>query len=121
LQYLHYDVKRQRQRQNDSSLLLWFKFSLSGSCPQGSECNFKHDEEAWEHYQRNVCFDFLNKGKCEKVPECRFVHSLTEESAVRDAKHSRREKLSESLSLMGIISVHSSAAELILYICWLQW
>jgi hypothetical protein len=87
-QYWRYDVKRQRQGQNDGSLLC-FKFTYSGSCPRGSECKFKHDEEAREHCQRNVCFDFLNRGKCEKGPECRFVHSLTEESAVRDAKPRR--------------------------------
>ncbi|KAM0892668.1 hypothetical protein ACQ4PT_025596 [Festuca glaucescens] len=85
LQYWRYDVKRQRQGQNDGSLLC-FKFTSSGSCPRGSNCNFKHDEEAREHCQRNVCFEFLNKGKCGKGPECRFAHSLTEEAAVRDAK-----------------------------------
>jgi hypothetical protein len=40
-----------------------------------------------EHYQRNVCFDFLNKGKCEKGPDCKFSHSL--ETSVGDARPRR--------------------------------
>jgi hypothetical protein len=42
-----------------------------------------------EHYQRNVCFDFLNKGKCERGPECKFAHSLSGDTSIRDSRPRR--------------------------------
>lgn len=95
VQYWRYDVKRQRQGETDGSRLC-FKFTSSGSCPRGSKCNFRHDEEAREHCKRNVCFYFLNKGKCERGPECKFAHSLSEEAAVRDAKPRSERRRAES-------------------------
>lgn len=78
LQYWRYDVPQKRQRQGGPQKLC-FKFTSSGSCPQGETCHFRHDTDAREQCMRNVCFDFLNKGKCERGPDCRFNHSFIEE------------------------------------------
>ncbi|PKA64259.1 Zinc finger CCCH domain-containing protein 59 [Apostasia shenzhenica] len=78
-QYWRFDVSKKRQRQEGvNGERLCFKYTSSGSCPQGKKCSYRHDENAREHYTRNVCFDFLNKGKCERGPDCRFRHSLVE-------------------------------------------
>ncbi|KAM7515640.1 hypothetical protein LguiA_005223 [Lonicera macranthoides] len=77
-QYWRYDVSQKRHKHGDG-LGLCFKFVSSGSCPQGENCHFRHDEDAREHSIRGVCFDFMNKGKCERGPDCKFKHSLEDE------------------------------------------
>ncbi|CAI9269023.1 unnamed protein product [Lactuca saligna] len=41
-------------------------------------CNFRHDMEAREQSMRGVCFEFLNKRKCEIGDDCSYKHSLQE-------------------------------------------
>ncbi|RWW18966.1 hypothetical protein BHE74_00054160 [Ensete ventricosum] len=54
-QYWRYDTSQKRQRQGESdSGRLCFKFTSIGSCSRGDKCHFRHDEEAREHYMRNV-------------------------------------------------------------------
>ncbi|XP_009793980.1 zinc finger CCCH domain-containing protein 64 [Nicotiana sylvestris] len=78
-QYWRYDVSQKRQKHGDGNGdRLCFKFVSSGSCPR-EKCHFRHDEEAMQQYSSGVCFDFLNKGKCERGPDCNFKHSLQEE------------------------------------------
>lgn len=92
-QYWRYDAsnKRQKQGAENQGRLLCFKFTSSGTCPQGDKCNFMHDPEAREQFARNVCFDFLNKGKCERGTSCKFSHSLSDDrtSASRNARSAR--------------------------------
>ncbi|XP_068652264.1 zinc finger CCCH domain-containing protein 64 isoform X2 [Aristolochia californica] len=81
--------KRQQQGGPDGERLC-FKFTSTGSCQREGKCNFRHDSDARDHFRKGCCFDFLNKGKCEKS-ECSFSHSLEEE----DGEYSRkRQRLS---------------------------
>lgn len=78
-QYWRYDVSQKRQKHGDGiGDRLCFKFVSSGSCAR-ENCHFRHDEDAREQSRRGVCFDFLNKGQCERGPDCTFKHSLQEE------------------------------------------
>ncbi|CAH9110449.1 unnamed protein product [Cuscuta epithymum] len=86
-QYWRYDASQKRQKHGDGDAdRLCFKFVLSGSCPHGKKCHFRHDEDAKEQYMRGVCFDFLTKGKCDKDPDCKFKHTLQDESDVPQSR-----------------------------------
>ncbi|KAL9255044.1 Zinc finger CCCH domain-containing protein [Drosera capensis] len=80
-QYWRYEVKKQRQGDGEQDKLC-FKF-LSSDCPRGEKCHFRHDPDAREQYKRGVCFDFLNKGRCDRGPDCQFEHKLLDESSKR--------------------------------------
>ncbi|KAG9455617.1 hypothetical protein H6P81_000125 [Aristolochia fimbriata] len=78
-QYWRFDANQKRQRQGGpDGERLCFKFTSTGSCHREGKCNFRHDSDARDHYRKGCCFDFLNRGKCEKS-ECSFSHSLEEE------------------------------------------
>ncbi|XP_068652262.1 zinc finger CCCH domain-containing protein 64 isoform X1 [Aristolochia californica] len=90
-QYWRFDASQKRQQQGGpDGERLCFKFTSTGSCQREGKCNFRHDSDARDHFRKGCCFDFLNKGKCEKS-ECSFSHSLEEE----DGEYSRkRQRLS---------------------------
>ncbi|GAB2293004.1 hypothetical protein Dimus_027227 [Dionaea muscipula] len=77
-QYWRYEVKKQRQGDEDQDKLC-FKF-LSSSCSRGEKCHFRHDLDAREQYLRGVCIDFLNRGRCERGPDCQYEHKLLDQS-----------------------------------------
>ncbi|GAB2221032.1 hypothetical protein Droror1_Dr00012194 [Drosera rotundifolia] len=37
--------------------------------------------DAREQYKRGVCFNFLNRGRCDRGPDCQFEHKLLDESS----------------------------------------
>ncbi|KAK2645375.1 hypothetical protein Ddye_020570 [Dipteronia dyeriana] len=98
-QYWRYDVSKKRQKYGGGDGdKLCFKFVISGSCPRGEQCNFRHDTEAREQCLRGVCLDFIIKGKCEKGPECSYKHSLQSEGESYSHRRPRSENASANRS-----------------------
>ncbi|KAK6923441.1 Cwf19-like, C-terminal domain-1 [Dillenia turbinata] len=95
-QYWRYDASRKWQKHEEDGNKLIMSM--------GGKCRFRHGVDARDQFLRGVCYHFINKGKCERGPDCSYKRSLQDEGESMSTKRSRADSArsnSEGFSLHG--------------------